>query len=434
MRNKYYKLLCVAFVALFSACTIGEDDVFDQSSSDRMDAAITSAIETLTSKENGWLMEYFPGENQPYGGYNVLMKFKKDGTVSISSEIDVSGTSNAATKVSTSMYTVTQSAGAVLSFDTYNEVFHFFADPADPSSLGGRGTGLQGDCDFQIIEVTPEKVILKGKKSGELSTLIPFKEDWSNYISELNAAEERMLFSELTLAIDGKSFPVEASYRVLTLTHEEDGKETNKTSGYIVTKTGYKLYEPIVINGKKISNFIYHKESDSFTEENDDNITLKPVIKPLNEVFVNNTWFIAYSKLGEFAQPYFDDCREGLKNTYDEELVYAYFGYESNGSYGLNFGVEGNLGLMIYQYTHIGDNKIALKFNLQCNGIGGWYYSQVETGVYRMLIPFGYTTERTFTLTVDRPAMPTVMTLTEDGNPTNIITLTTERITYPFNH
>lgn len=434
MKNKYYKLLCLAFVALFAACTIEEDDIFGSSSSDRMDAAISSTIDVLTSEENGWLMEYFPGENQPFGGYNVLMKFEKNGTVSISSEVNVTGAADAPTKVSTSMYVVTQSAGAVLSFDTYNDVFHFFADPGDPSGLGGRGEGLQGDYDFQIIEAEPGNVVLKGKKSGELSTLVPFNEDWTNYIADINAAEDLMLFSDLTLTIDDQAIPVEASYRVLTITYEENGGETVKKASYIVTKTGYKLFEPIEILGKTITGFTYHKESDSFTEVNDNNITLNPVIRPFNEVFVDNYWFIAYSKLGEFAQPYFDDCREGLEKTYGEKLSYAYFGYEANSAFGLNFGIEGNLGLMTYKYTNIGDDKIRMKFNLQGNNVGRWYFEQPETGVYRMLIPFGYDTERTFTITVDRPAMPTVLTLTEDGNPTNVITLTTKRVIDPFDN
>ncbi|MFV0291381.1 MAG: DUF4302 domain-containing protein [Mangrovibacterium sp.] len=428
MRKLYYSIFYSLVTIMFISCANVEDDTFGSSSSDRIDVAIATSEEILTSKENGWLMEYYPGTNQPYGGYNILMKFDPSGTVSISSELYPS------TQVNTSFYTITQSAGVVLSFDTYNEIFHFFADPSDPSGVGGRGIGLEGDYDFQIMEATSEKVVLRGKKSGELTTLTPYEGDWSDYITDINAAEDLMLFSDLTLSIGEQSIPIASSYRVLTFTLVKDDEEETHTVGYIVTKTGYKLYEPIEINGKTITEFIYNVDSDSFTEVNDDNITLSPVILPFNEQFVDNYWYVAYSRLGSFAQPYFNDCKEGLKSTYDEEMNYVYIGYESNGSFGLNFSSSGNIGVLIFRYSFVGKDKITLQFDLRGNSIGGWYYNQAETGVYRMLIPFGYKEPRTFTLTVDRPSKPTYITLTEDANPTNVITLSAERVNNPFDN
>ena len=48
--------------------------------------------------------------------------FEKNGKVSVSSDV------YEATDVATSLYSVKQSAGVMLSFDTYNEIFHFYSD------------------------------------------------------------------------------------------------------------------------------------------------------------------------------------------------------------------------------------------------------------------------------------------------------------------
>ncbi len=181
--KKIYYLLYLATAVLFAACTNEEDDLFDTSSALRADAAIAADTKILTDAANGWMMEYFPEAQQSYGGYNVLLKFGTDGKVTVASELYENS------DITTSLYSVKQSAGIVLSFDTYNEIFHFFSDPSDPAGVGGNGYGLEGDYDFLILEATAEKVTLKGKKTGGIAVLTPMKEDWEEYILALQHAE-----------------------------------------------------------------------------------------------------------------------------------------------------------------------------------------------------------------------------------------------------
>jgi hypothetical protein len=56
-----------------------------------------------------------------------------------------------------------------LTFDTYNDVFHAWADP------GTDGAGLLGDYEFLILKATPELVLLKGKKHSAYSVMRPMK-------------------------------------------------------------------------------------------------------------------------------------------------------------------------------------------------------------------------------------------------------------------
>jgi hypothetical protein len=289
------------------ACTPEEENLFGDSSANRADAAIETTMELLAGASNGWLMEYYPEAMQQYGGYNLILSFDTKGSVKIASEIATPG------YTTTSLYTVKQSAGILLSFDTYNNILHFFSDPSDPSGLGGRGFGLEGDYDFLVLEASAEKIVLKGKKSGGIAVLTPMESsDWDGFISDLQDADENMSFLKFKLELNGEDIPVSVSNRTLTFTYEENGDTKSQTASYIVTKTGYKFYSPIEIKGVTLSGFAFDAANYWFTETGNPSIKLIPIIPPLNEQFVRGDWYIAYSTLGAFAQIYFAACKASI--------------------------------------------------------------------------------------------------------------------------
>lgn len=380
--KKIYYLFCLVAAVLITACTHEEEDLFNDSSANRADATIMANIEVLTGASNGWLMEYFPASSQEYGGYNILLKFTEDGKVTVSSEL------YASTDAATSYYAVKQSAGILLSFDTYNEIFHLFSDPSDPTGIGGSGYGMEGDYDFLILEATPEKILLKGKKAGGVAVLTPMQGSWSEYISDIQAANDAMIFSKYELEMNGQTIPVTISNRTLTFTYEENGDTKSQTASFILTQTGYKLYEPIVIYEKTLGSFTFDATNELFTETNDNNIKLIPVIPPLNEQFVSGDWFIAYSKLGTYAQTYFSYCKQNYIDAIGEEIVYAFMGSALYGKFGFNFNSSGYGGLLGYDYELIGEDKISLQFNMTGEGDGVWYHN--NAGFHYLLNPFGY--------------------------------------------
>lgn len=425
MNKKLYGLFCLAATLfLTAACTHEEEDLFDDSSAIRAAETIQADMEVLTGASNGWLMEYFPATMQEYGGYNVLLKFGTDGKVEAASEW------YGATDVVSSYYSVKQSAGVLLSFDTYNEIFHMFSDPSDPTGIGGKGYGLEGDYDFLILEATPDKVVLKGKASGGTAVMTPIQEEWSQYLTAIQEAEASMSFKKYNLEMNGETIPVSVSYRTLTFTYGEEENEVSTVASYIVTRSGYKFYEPVEINGKTISGFTFDAANQLFTEDNDAGIRLVPVIPPLNEQFVEGNWFIAYSTLGSYAQPYFAYCKTNGIDAEGEELIYAFIGSALYGSFGFNFNSSGYAGLLGLDYELIGEDKVTLVFNYGAAGYGAYYYNYAY--FYYMLFPFGYSSPRTFTLTTDNLASPSYVTLTEDANPNNCITLFANQVNYPF--
>ena len=79
--------LVLAIPALLTSCLFDEEDLFDKSASERIEAAKQEAKTVLESAENGWHVRYFPSPTQEFGGYNLFFKFS-EGSVTVASEIE----------------------------------------------------------------------------------------------------------------------------------------------------------------------------------------------------------------------------------------------------------------------------------------------------------------------------------------------------------
>ncbi len=176
MKNSYIILL--AFALVFAACSRDEESLFEQSAAQRIEYALNNATDVLTHAENGWEMLYFP--NPVSAGYTVLIKFDEHGQVLAASR-NPQTTKNSYKEDNKSTWAIRADYGPILSFDTYNEVIHAWADPQDD------GDGYLGDYEFLILEATPQKVRLKGKKHGAYCELYPLGKDvsWTGYFDEV---------------------------------------------------------------------------------------------------------------------------------------------------------------------------------------------------------------------------------------------------------
>ena len=85
MKTKYL-LLIGLLAATFVACSRDEESFFDKSAAERAREAVENAFDVLTSAENGWEMAYFPNLEADSKGYNMIVKFKKDGNVSVTAK------------------------------------------------------------------------------------------------------------------------------------------------------------------------------------------------------------------------------------------------------------------------------------------------------------------------------------------------------------
>jgi hypothetical protein len=329
-----------------------------------------------------------------------------------------------------------QSAGPVLSFDEYNDIFHFFSDPSYDIG-GGPGKGLEGDFEFLILKATADTVKLKGRKTGNIVVMTPFAKtgssSWTDYIETLQAADAAMTFKQFDYLTNGKTIPVKVSGRTLTFTYENaDGQEISVTVPYIITPTGYQLYAPEEIDGLTISGFTFDALTETFAAVEDANVKLVPVIPPINQTFISGSWYFAYSQLGAWTKLNWDVVKNIYAtnpNVAGERLVYAYMG-TATGNFAFIFSSSGYTGSLYFNKELVGDDKIVLQFAMAGGGDGVWYHN--NAGFANLLNPLGYAAPRTFTLTTDLLKDPSWIKLTDDANPDNWMLLTAALVSYPF--
>lgn len=243
---KYVSLaaLAVAAVATTASCSREEDDIWDRSAAERLDDARNTDLATLCAAQNGWEMLYFTANDNVSRGLNFLMKFNTDGSVTIAAKN--SDTGNDYTE-ETSTFDVINDDGPVLTFNTYNNLFHRYADP-DPehTQVDSDGVGDGGDYEFKIMSVSDGMIYMRGKKHGLEVYMHRLADDvnWEQYFTDVEAMQDRMFTSSiptlyLTLA-DGKRYTITnpASQEMSLLREGGDAvTETTKLS-YVATRTG----------------------------------------------------------------------------------------------------------------------------------------------------------------------------------------------------
>lgn len=174
-------LLIGAAAFSLQSCSDDDNDVFDKTAAVRIDEAVAEAKALLMSSPNGWMMHYYTGAEYTGGGFTMLVKFdtnKAHASSDISADVNM---------VSTSSYDVIKDQGPVLTFNTYNEILHFLAQPYQDDV-----DGEEGDYEFVIQKVTENEIYLKGKKWGNkfVMTRIPENIEWADYLTELRTVED----------------------------------------------------------------------------------------------------------------------------------------------------------------------------------------------------------------------------------------------------
>lgn len=247
-RSAIILLLFLAVPALLTSCLFDEEDLFDQSASERIEAAKQEAKTILESAENGWHVRYFPSPTLEFGGYNLFFKFS-DGKVTVASEIERDPSTT-----ETSLYSLGEDLGVTLNFDTKNALINYFVHPRNPDGLGSSYKGMEGDYKFTVMETSAEQVILRGIISGNYYVMTPVaaETDWASELETYRNNSEDMAFSTYSFVVNGKSYPATLTNRRFAV------KIDNETTFYvpfIYTKTGLSFYMPIEADGVTAQDF-----------------------------------------------------------------------------------------------------------------------------------------------------------------------------------
>lgn len=277
----------------FSACTNEEDDIFEASPADRLNQAMEDYTALLCKPANGWAMQYF-ADNENEGGYTFLMKFDKNTSVTIAGNNQWTGN---VYKEETSMFDLIADNGPVLTFNTFNDVFHIFASPEDlPSTPDNEaGYGHNGDYEFIVMDATDDLITLKGKKTAIRVLMTPLADntDWEQYFTDLNAKAKSLFNSKLEpliLDVDGERYTItKATSGVFNFVPEGGDAITETTlSPYLVTTSGIRLAKEF--KGKdenfEVQTFTFAEDGTLVSSDDNHNAVIKA--QPLATLFTGN--------------------------------------------------------------------------------------------------------------------------------------------------
>lgn len=406
---------------LLAGCNSETESLFGESASNRIEETMNNAQQVLVSAPNGWLMKYYPSSQQSFGGYNVLMSFSAEGEVTVSADIA------APNAKATSLYRMKEQAGPTLTLDTYNEIFHFFSDPA--SGVGGLGLGMEGDYEFTIQSATPEQVVLRGKKSGNtiVMTPMPENETWESYLTEIQNAESKINFIRFSYTIDGQKYETQKSYRTLGITHEVDGENVTETFSYIQAKDGLEFYSPITIGGMEVSKLIYDSASGTWKSE-DGKAVLTPEATPTALLFANGgPWFVTYDGMSAYGQQTVASTLQGMAASYPGQTLDYLAIAPTYEVVDMVFG--GREGLLQLVTSTSGDDKVSLTLTGYGDTVGVEF---ANAGILDAIYLFANFSPVTFTVEPDDPVNPTKMTLTQVGNTQNVIVVTNQETPFGY--
>lgn len=296
MMKKLYKFSAIAAVlmsASLASCNHEEADIFDQNAAHRTEEARKMYKDILLDKGGKWQMEYFTTEEEH--GYVYLFTFRNDGTVTISGNNEyITKLTNIDSNVpsygsETSMWTILSDNGPVLSFNSYNTIFHLFATPEDipGTERDEQGYGHSGDYEFDLMKFSNDTLYLEGKKNGAeiIMTRIAPETDDKTYLNEVVALAD----SFFNAKVPAVYVNLPGGYRHVVLDgatqlpkfYPETGDYITEYVGRnaIITHDGFTLGKPLTLrdsidgNDYTIQHFIRQKDG-SLLCTDDNRITI----------------------------------------------------------------------------------------------------------------------------------------------------------------
>lgn len=247
--------LLPSYLLTFTSCSQHEDEIFDTPAAERVEQAVEHYQQILEEAPNGWELHYYTGADYSGSGYTFLIRFH-NGHATVASDLARADTAT------TSVYKIDKSEGPVLTFDTYNPIMHYLAEPTQSDI-----DGAQGDYEFVITRATADSVYLRGKKWGNQMVMTRLAEgtNWRQAIQQMQQ-----------LADD-----LPANYRLLS-GNDSIGKVTIDAIGrraviatadtttdvpFCYTTTGIELQRPVAMGGHEGQQLTFDSSSQQLTAD-----------------------------------------------------------------------------------------------------------------------------------------------------------------------
>lgn len=306
-----YTLLSLLTLGLPS-CLRDDKQLFDSSPAARLDQTIAQDKQLLESAPQGWILQYYAGKNYTGAGYTLLMKFEHG-------RVTMMGDNGDPELVATTEYNVVKDQGPVLTFPTFNGVIH----PLASASLG-HSEGIQGDYEFAILEASPERIRLRGKKWENEMILTPLPKDASleEVMAGILAIREEMTSNTYDFLL-GSDTLAQGEVNVDTRRLSVKIGDVSYDAPYTLSATGLTLQKPLVVRGKPYTSLAWDAEKKQFA---DGDFAVKLYIpathKPID--FWYGTWTLRHDPVrGQGRRPTLLELSAGKQaNILEGKLTY----------------------------------------------------------------------------------------------------------------
>jgi hypothetical protein len=431
--KKTVQILLAGIFVCFTGCKFEEENIFDDSSANRIEKAKIEYAELLCSSPNGWVMEYFPTDDQT--GYTFLMKFLENGEVKMLSKNALTG--NKLTRDSC-LFEFTSISGPVLTFNSYSEnnTFHQLSTPEDiPDTEGSeQGYGYEGDYEFAVMKTETNHILLKGLKRKVYIPLtrLPEERNWDDYfnlLDEMNTTLFGANTPQLRLTVKDSLFTLTggASHIFKIVPEGGDPITDGIDRSFIITDYGIRFAKPFETNDLSVQTFQLSEDKSYLYEVENQDIRISSPIYPFS-FFLNEDnwtqgieWTIDSLTLGGAFQTAYAKVIDGCKTVYKEDFGRFFFKYKSDRrskTFSFKSGTakvyEGTFDFDILQNPGKEGEVIFVDKGTADNN-GKLYKSKIDGfGEILDLITSG-----SFTLTTDKPLSMSVLKFTSVSNPDN---------------
>jgi len=429
MKNKKtYAWLLLALFAM-NGCKRTEDPVFEENSAVRLTEAVQHAHKVLRDNADGWLMKYYPASSKEFGGYTLFATFISDREVTLTSDINTGSV--------TSSYAVLPGTGAVLTFNGYNKVIHFFSEPGADSGVGTNDRGMQGDFEFIVIEADPEKVVLKGKKSGNIIEMEPMQSATAaqvvtDYQTEAGFFDDLGAFK--IKRPNGEEEDLITSLRTFKLSSDAN----YPAMSFRVVPGGLELSEEYELDGQKFDRLARKAPTTEYPfgyyTDASDKVVIFPVVTPLNTWFRDNWWGLRRSGFGDFGGAWWDFGRtQFIAHGYS--LNEAKFGRDARDGLFVDITVGGvnSIAYFVYDIVPVANttDEVEITFMGSYASSAGFDLAYWSNAIVYLAQPFN---NKTFKITSDVGNRPNKILLTDKNDPDNTIVMELDDFPDPLNN
>ena len=430
--RSFYQIIISITILFSTACSFEEANLFPESAAVRLENTKTEYNKVLCSATNGWVMEYFPTDTTR--GFNVLVKFHSSGEVDIATNNEF--TKNVFMK-DTSVFEMIADNGPVLSFNSYNPLFHIFSNPEDPKGTDLlNGLGMTGDYEFIVLKVDTNEIKLKGKKRGTYIYLkrLPDDQLWTDYYAKTDAMNT-LLFNKGSNVLNFV-FDTDTLLAYNGATHqfkitEKPGnvKQDDEFHSFIVTPSGIRFHTPFIHNEKQAQTFILNADNSALicSESPEAKLVASDATTNLNSYFNDNiyVWTFDPTKLSTKVKTNYDLLVQSLVTKYkatEIKVAIKYNATRKSHTLMIYFvsnknKVEGNVD---FKFSLLGKDIISMSYLGTGDSNGKSFYTNFS-GYKEMvgLISNG------FIITADAPINPQTVKFTNIMDADNWFTVTT---------